>query len=127
MYARSPRPPDQVRPSRGGVVLSVGRRVFVNCPGNPGRTVALTDDTGQSTTQLADGVEVEIVAWRPRGGTATRYRVHAPRQHAEGWLAADQLRPSAKPAPPAAPAAPARADVRSSQSEDAPRKFGARK
>jgi len=85
----------------------VGRRVYVNCRGR----VALTEDDGRaSATSLADGAEVEIVAWRP-GGAGTRYRVRASEGH-EGWLAADALRqtalagaaePTVAAKPPAAP------------------------
>jgi hypothetical protein len=114
---RSTPPPQRTRAS----ALSVGRRVYVNCRGR----VALTEDDGRvSATSLADGVEVEIVAWRP-GGAGTRYRVRASEGH-EGWLAADALRQTAvagaaEPAvaakPPAAPARFAR---------DTHRKFGQR-
>src|SRR5262249_58845287 len=41
---------------------------------------------------LADGTEVEILAWRPRGFHGTRYRVRATRDGLEGWLAVDNLR-----------------------------------
>ena len=113
---RSTPPPQRTRAS----ALSVGRRVYVNCRGR----VALTEDDGRvSATSLADGAQVEIVAWRP-GGAGTRYRVRASEGH-EGWLAADALRPTATVAAdqPAAtkPTAP---PVRFAR--DTHRKFGQR-
>ena len=101
--------------------ISVGRRVYVNCRGR----VALTEDDGRvSETSLADGVEVEIVAWRP-GGAGTRYRVRAREDGHEGWLAADALRPTAmaianEPAMAKPTPAPARV------ARDTHRKFGQR-
>lgn len=113
-------------------MLAVGQRVFVACPeGGPTR-VALTDDTGSTTiASLADGTEVDIVAWRPRG-SSTRYCVRSPRDGFEGWLPAANLRgsharvapaPAASPvraAPAPTPIAPRRADV------DGKRRFGQR-
>jgi len=91
------------RPSRGtGPVLSVGRRVFVHCPG---RTIELTDDAGSGGgSVLADGAEVEIVAWRPRGATGTRYRVQGRDAQVEGWLGGDHLRAGLSVVPTPAPA-----------------------
>ena len=115
---RSTPPPQRTRVS----ALSVGRRVYVNCRGR----VALTEDDGRvSATSLADGVEVEIVAWRP-GGAGTRYRVRAREEGFEGWLAADALRPTAMAiaAEPAAAAKPTVAPARFGR--DTHRKFGQR-
>lgn len=73
-------------------VFAVGWRVYVVCTGDRRARVALTDDTGADTvTGLADGTEVEILAWRPRA-SGTRYRVRAMRGGCEGWLAAGSLR-----------------------------------
>jgi hypothetical protein len=99
-------------------VLSVGRRVFINSRGTSGDRVALTDEAGTTVRcNLVDGAEVEILAWRPRGSTGPRYRVHTTDGGHDGWLPADNLRvsvarvlepqPSSEP-PPAA----ARADGR---------------
>src|SRR5215831_5026941 len=90
-------------------VFAVGRRVYVACVGERLAHVTLTDEGGaDARTVLADGTEVEILAWRPRGSRGTRYRVRATRDGREGWLAVDNLRstPSAGSAPIApAPAA----------------------
>ena len=116
---RSTPPPQKTRAS----VLSVGRRVYVNCRGR----VALTEDDGRlSTNTLADGVEVEIMAWRP-GGAGTRYRVHARKEGHEGWLAADALRKTAMAIAdePTASTKPTVAPVRA-LGRDTHRKFGQR-
>jgi hypothetical protein len=101
-----PRTPISPRPSRStGPVLSVGRRVFVNCPGGSSRRVTLTDDIGQAAVgTLTDGIEVEVIAWKPRGG-GTRYRVRHQKDGLEGWLGVDELRVTPRPASAAAPAA----------------------
>src|SRR5262249_3720374 len=95
-------PPVRTRES----VFAVGRRVYVACVGERLAHVALTDDAGaDARTVLADGTEVEILAWRPRGSRGTRYRVRATRDGREGWLAVDNLRgtPSGVSAPVAPP------------------------
>src|SRR5437867_4205120 len=81
------------RPARASTpVLSVGRRVFVNCSRDE-RCVALTDALGKGgAASLPDGAEVEILAWRPRGPGGARYQVHSTRDGVEGWLSADHLR-----------------------------------
>src|SRR5262245_54394192 len=82
-------PPERTRAS----VFGVGRRVYVACAGDRLAHVALTDDAGaDAQTRLADGTEVEILAWRPRGSHGTRYCVRATRDGLEGWLAVDNLR-----------------------------------
>ena len=82
--------------------IAVGRRVYVACSGDGRARVALTDDPRTTAlASLADGTEVEILAWRPLGSAGTRYRV-ATRDGREGWLAAGNLR-SSKSAVPAAP------------------------
>ena len=93
------------RPPRLSVVLAVGQHVFVNALGMPPRPVALGDESGAllSGQYLSDGVEVEVVAWRPRGATDTRYRVRAG-DGVVGWLPAGNLRRSFVPPPlPASP------------------------
>ncbi len=108
-----------------GPVLSVGQRVFVNCPGDPSRRVAVTDDTDAVAWTAADGAEVEIVAWKPRGSAGTRYRVQSTADRREGWLTADLLRAVRAPEPPApvAPAAAAAVDAARSTG----RRFGSRR
>jgi len=109
-------------------VLPVGRRVFVNAPDSPGRALILTDEVGRTGTQrLADGVEVEILAWKPRGGAGTRYRIHSTSPDAEGWVGAEDLRSARHPVPVAAvKPAPAAAAGRVERDESA-RKFGQRR
>ena len=109
-------------------MLSVGRRVFVN--GRDG--VVLTDEAGRSVAhRLADGAEVEILAWRPRGA-ATRYRIQSTSGDTEGWVAADELRPARHPvetatrAPAAVPSA-APPTARSVRADEGGRKFGQRR
>jgi hypothetical protein len=100
--------------------------VFINCPSDPRREVVLTDDGGRSTSnQLADGVEVEIVAWRPRGAAGTRYRVQLTRGGSGGWLNASELRAAPEPDPPAPPA-PEREEP-GARRWDPGRKFGQRR
>jgi hypothetical protein len=90
-------------------VLSVGRRVFVHSR-TESRRVSLTDEAGNAASlSLADGVEVEIVAWRPRGSAGTRYRVVATANGAEGWVGADELRPTETAVTPPPPSAVATA------------------
>ena len=97
-----------VRPARSTApVLSVGRRVFVNCPSEQSGRARLLDDAGNpAALSLPDGTEVEILAWRPRG-SGTRYRVQSTRDGLEGWLAADNLRASLVPVTPEAPSSDA--------------------
>jgi len=100
------------RPSRAIPVIAVGQRVFVNCPGGLSGSVALSDENGKllSTVHLADGDEVEVVAWRPRVAGEALYRVRAPSSGADGWLATVNLRtalvPLPAPEPPAEQATP---------------------
>jgi hypothetical protein len=90
----------------------------------------LTDDAGaDARTRLADGTEVEILAWRPRGAGDTRYCVRSTRDGLEGWLAVDNLRStqsavSAPTEPP--PSATGSAPLRAAASGDSGRRFGQR-
>jgi hypothetical protein len=106
-----------------GPVLSVGRRVFINCPGDPSRRVTVTDDTDAAAWTAVDGAEVEIVAWRPRGSAGTRYRVQSTDDRREGWLTADFLRAVRSPEAPVVTPPPA------ARAEPAPagRRFGSRR
>jgi hypothetical protein len=81
--------------------MAVGQHVFVNCPGNRTGSVVLADESGKvlSAVHLADGVEVEVIAWRPRGASDTRYRVRTPSDAADGWLPSANLRKTLVPAP----------------------------
>jgi hypothetical protein len=73
--------------------MAIGQRVFVDSAGNRSGSVALADVSGKvvSPVQLADGVEVRVLEWRPRGTNETRYRVQAP-HGVNGWLPAENLR-----------------------------------
>ena len=99
---------------RGGPpAIAVGWRAYVACSGDGRAPVALTDDSHTTAlASLADGTEVEVLAWRPLGSAGTRYRV-ATRDGREGWLAAGNLRnsKSALPATPVAPALPVTASA----------------
>ena len=93
-------------PSSAPPVLAVGSRVFVHCPDDSTGSVILTDETGSvARSSLADGVAVEVLAWRPRGSAGTRYRIRAGRDGVDGWIPAANLRTAAA-RPPAAPPAP---------------------
>ena len=113
-YPRGPRrtsPPVRIPVS----VFAVGRRVYVDSPGDRSACVTLTDDAGKRPlASLADGAEVVILAWRPGWAGTTRYRVRARGSGVDGWLPVGNLRgteavasaaPTA-PAPPAVPPAP---------------------
>src|SRR5262245_40914820 len=100
-------PPRAHSPSRpsGAPVLAVGQRVFVHCGADRTGSVVLDDDNGHpSQASLADGVEVEVIAWRPRGASGTRYRIRAAGDGADGWVHASNLRTTAT-----APSAPSEA------------------
>jgi hypothetical protein len=108
------------RPPPLSFVIAIGQRVFVNCRTGVAQSVLLGDEGGKvmSTSSLADGVEVEVIAWRPRGPTDTRYRVRAiGGDRADGWLFAQSLRRTlippveavaSPPTPPVAAGRPAR-------------------
>jgi hypothetical protein len=72
--------------------------------------VTLTDDAGtEAVATVPEGVEVEILAWRPRGGE-TRYRVSCATGGVEGWLGVGSLErtepPPARRVVPPAPQPP---------------------
>jgi len=96
-----------MRPPREScTVFAVGQRAFVHGPAVAGRLVTLTDQHGTiPQTALEDGVEVQVLAWRPRGSSGTRYRVREA-TGVDGWLAADELRTTAVRPPEAAPEPP---------------------
>jgi hypothetical protein len=73
-----------------GPVFAVGGRALVNCLN--GEVVVLTDEGGTSPlARIADGAEVEVLAWRPRPG-ATRYHVMSADRQLEGWVAGASLK-----------------------------------
>ncbi len=81
----------------GGPVFGVGRRAFVRDSTGKG-LVVLRDATGKvALGHLADGAEVEILAWIPRRA-ATLYRVQSTDGGVEGWLGVANLGTSSKPA-----------------------------
>src|SRR5262249_4411060 len=77
---------------RQGSIFAVGHRVCVESWRSRSPGVILSDDLGtDGKTRLADGTEVEILAWLPRA-SETRYRVRST-IGAEGRLPASKLRP----------------------------------
>jgi hypothetical protein len=90
--------------------MAIGQRVFVDSAGSRSGVVALADVSGKivSAVHLADGAEVQVVAWRPRGSNETRYRVQAP-HGIDGWLPAENLRSAFVAVPRVEPGTPARA------------------
>ena len=132
------------RPPRLSFIIPIGGRVFTHCRTGAVRSVPLAEESGAelSGTSLIDGVEVEVVAWRPRGPTDTRYRVRTiSGERLEGWVFAQELRRSPSPAPEAAASAssptaaadrvaaralPHRQPARPSIPADAGRRFGER-
>lgn len=131
MSMMPPRSPAPARSRDTHPVLSVGRRVFLNCPKGDHRKVTLLDDAGQNTRHsLADGVEVEILAWRPRAPGGARYRVQVMGgERIEGWLGAADLRPAPVPgaaAPQQAAVNREEAAARRKAPAETGRKFGQR-
>ena len=113
-----------VAPRATQVILAVGQRAFVHHPGDGPYPVAMTDEQGEpAAAALRDGDEVEILAWRPRGSTGTRYRVRRHTDGAHGWLAANELRRTAVRPAPAAPSEPSTSMARY---HDIGRPFGSR-
>jgi len=89
------------RPFTRLVPIAVGQHVFVNCPESRSGSVQLGDMSGKvlSAERLDDGAEVEVVAWRPIGVSAARYRIRARSGGVDGWLAAEHLRTAFIPVP----------------------------
>ena len=109
MFVRS----SERRSSTDAVVHAVGHRVYVNGSGGGAAHVDLMNDDGTAPiARLADGAEVVIVAWKPRGASGTRYCVRCTADGVEGWLQAGNLRrgrtAAPTPVPPAQPVKPAR-------------------
>ena len=132
-FSQSFRRPSPSPARARGPVLAVGRRVYVARSEDGPARVPLTDYAGANAlATLADGNEVEILAWRP-GGHGTRYRVRSTPDGLEGWLGVGNLRSarsavSPTPTAPTAPAAPAAGSAlpRVKQSEASGRRFGQR-
>ena len=100
------------RPPRLSFIVPIGHHVFVNCRAGTSRSVLLGDESGSEMlgTSLADGVEVEVMAWRPRGPTDTRYRVRTTvGERFDGWVFAQELRRSLLPTAETAASVPAAA------------------
>ncbi len=76
-------------------VLAVGARAVIVCPNTPRRLVTLTDANGTSFVgTVAEGAEVEIIAWQTGGRVGRRYQVRSSDRTVEGWLSAAYLRAS---------------------------------
>ena len=104
-----------------GPIFAVGWHAYVACAGDRPAPLMLTDASGaEERSSLADGTEVEILAWRPRSG-GTWYRVRSTCADLEGWLPAGSLRRaesviSSAPTPPAASAGRVRRQQRAGSS-----------
>ena len=129
-FVRGPRrasPPVRIPVS----VFAVGRRVYVDSPGDRSACVTLTDDAGKRPlASLADGAEVVILAWRPGWAGTTRYRVRARGSGVDGWLPVGNLRgtEAVASAAPTAPLPPPVSPVprRIAEFAEAARRFGQR-
>jgi hypothetical protein len=104
--------------------MAIGQRVFVDSAGSPSGSVPLGDLSGKiaSAVRLADGDEVRVLEWRPRGANETRYRVQAP-HGVDGWLPAENLRSTLVAVPRVAPAGPPRTTM---VADSGGRRFGQR-
>ena len=110
-------------------VFAVGRRVYVACSEDHPAPVTLTDAAGTNAlTRVADGTEVEILAWRPRGSDGTRYCVRSTCNGVMGWLPVDNLRNTraAIPVPAEAPSIPGGDSLPAVVPDDGKRRFGQR-
>jgi hypothetical protein len=86
-----------------GAVISVGSRALV-APLVGTSAGTLTDENGIATGRtLAADVEVEIVAWRPRGRNSNRYRVRSVADGVEGWIDGSMIREQPRPVIPRRP------------------------
>jgi hypothetical protein len=98
-----PRPPG--RPD-GKSILPVGSRVLVTQDASGDGSVPLSDEPGHTRVgSVGAGSEVEVTAWRPRGGWGTRYRIRLV-DGSEGWVDAASLRARPEPVPPRRAPAP---------------------
>ncbi len=103
-FDRAPRPAPRMK--NAAPPICVGWRAFVNWPqpaGTAPKPVPLLDETGRAlANDLADGQEVEILAWRPRSREGTSYRVRRISDNGEWWIASSFLRRGAVAVAPAA-------------------------
>lgn len=84
------------RRAKKAPVFCAGWRVFVHWPLRAGETpqpVPLTDTNGTPlANDLADGQQVEILAWRPRSREGLLYQIRRLADGAEWWIGAQYLR-----------------------------------
>jgi hypothetical protein len=84
------------RRAKNDPVFGVGWRAFVNWPqaaGRAARPVPLTDSQGLPlANDLADGQEVEILAWRPRSREGVSYQIRRVSDGTVWWITAVCLR-----------------------------------
>ncbi|MGH7789340.1 MAG: hypothetical protein ACRERC_20890 [Candidatus Binatia bacterium] len=83
------------RQSKNQPVFCVGWNAFVDWPHSSegSKQVPLVDATGRPLpNDLADGQEVEILAWRPRSREGTAYQVRRLADRSEWWIAGTFLR-----------------------------------
>jgi hypothetical protein len=96
------------RPGKGELVIGVGSRAYVHWAppaASPTQGVPIVDGTGRMlANDLADGQEVEILAWRPGSREGLSYQVRRTGDGKEWWIAATYLRRA--PVRPAAEHAP---------------------
>jgi hypothetical protein len=91
-------PPSKPRPRRppNDPVFCVGWHAFVNWPQSQaqnGQPVPMMDDDGRPMgNDLADGDEVEILAWRPKSRQGSLYQILRLTDGTQWWLAAIHLR-----------------------------------
>jgi hypothetical protein len=103
-----PASPPGGRQMKDGMVFAVGQRALLACATDGRGRVTLTDEAGTAAVvTLSAGTEVAIVAWRPRRGGGTRYRVVVSSDGTEGWVGVASLAPRpVAPAPVRAVVAP---------------------
>ena len=84
------------RRAKNAPVFCAGWHVFVHWPLREGATVVpvpLTDTNGGPlSNDLADGQQVEILAWRPRSREGLLYQVRRLSDGSEWWIGAQYLR-----------------------------------
>jgi hypothetical protein len=89
-----PGPPPGGRQVKDAVVFAIGQRALLASPSEARGRVTLTDEAGTApVVTLSAGTEVAIVAWRPRRGGGTRYRVVVSSDGTEGWVGVASLAP----------------------------------